>query len=101
MFGKQKRLLFSAEGYGPGAPYYPSYGNYYGGVGNTYVSNVNTVNNYYGPVNDNAPVYSNPGAHASRQLGTPAVASWSLLTGCGTFGRPKEFDACPCLSTVG
>ncbi|KAK9846255.1 hypothetical protein WJX81_000135 [Elliptochloris bilobata] len=48
------------QGYSPGQPFYPSYGNYYGGAGNTYVSNVNTVNNYYGPTY-NAPVYSNPG----------------------------------------
>ena len=52
-----------AEGYSPYAPYSPNFGNYYGGAGNTYVSNVNTVNNYYGPVNNNAPVYSSPGAH--------------------------------------
>lgn len=48
--------------YGPDQPYYPCYGNYYGGPSNTYINNNNVVSNYYGPTFASPPGPDNPGS---------------------------------------
>ena len=60
--GTNKECKWFSGNYGPEQPYYPCYGNYYGGPSNTYINNNNAVNNYYGPTLASPPAPDTPGS---------------------------------------